>query len=113
MKEFSTHLALLSFGKTKEYLYQFYADRFDFVPTTSESASGIIFKCDKDFVIEKPVDSICKEFSQPIQCILKFTDSKGGKITVGTRDIPALAVINPHLNTATLSIKCSMLQSPL
>jgi hypothetical protein len=113
MKEFSTHLTLIPLAATKEDLYVFYADRFDFVPSVSESSPGTIYKCDKDFIIEKPTDSICLEFSKPIPCRLKFNDSKGNQITVGTTDIPAHAVINPHLNTATLSIKCSMLQSPM
>lgn len=113
MKEFSTHLTLLPLVKTKEDIYLFFADRFDFVPSTSESAAGVVYKCDKDFVIEKPAEPICREFSKPISCLLKFNDSKGGTITIGTKDVPAHAVINPHLNTATLSVKCSMLQPPL
>ena len=113
MKEFSTHLTLVPLVKTKEDIYVFYADRFDFVPSISESSPGTIYKCDKDFVIEKPAESVCKEFSKPIPCLLKFNDSKGTQIVVGTTDIPAYAIINPHLNPVTLSVKCSMLQSPL
>jgi hypothetical protein len=113
MKEFSTHLTLIPLAKTGEDLYVFYADRFDFVPSVSETSPGVIYKCDKDFVIEKPAESVCREFSKPVPCLLRFNESKGSRITVGTADIPAWAVINPHLNTATLSIKCNMLQSPL
>jgi hypothetical protein len=113
MKEFSTHLTLLPLAATKESIYCFYADRFDFVPVKSESASGILYKCDKDFVIEKPKDPVCREFSRPVPCLLQLSDSKGNKIKVGTENIPALAEITPHLNTATLSVKCSMLHSPL
>jgi hypothetical protein len=113
MKEFSTHLTLIPQAQTKEDLYVFYADRFDFVPSISESSSGVTYKCDKDFIIEKPAEPVCKEFSRPIPCLLKFNDSKSNPVTVGTVDIPAYAVINPHLNTATLSVKCSMLQPPL
>ena len=113
MKELTTRLTLFPLAKTKEESYLFFADRFDFVPAVSESKAGIEYKCDKDLVIEKPDDAVCREFSKQIPCLLNFKDSKDNDITVGTKDIPALAVINPHLNTATLSVKCSMLQSPL
>ena len=113
MKELTTRVTLIPLAKTKEDLYLFFADRFDFVPAVSDSKAGVEFNCDKDIVIEKPDEKICREFSKLIPCLLKFNDSKGNDITVGTNDIPALAVINPHLNTATLSVKCSMLQSSL
>jgi hypothetical protein len=112
MKEFSTHLTLIPLVTLREESYLFFADRFDFSPSATESASGVIYNCDKDFVIEKPDAGICREFSKPVPCMLRFSDSKGNRITVGVVGVPATAQINPHLNTATLSIKCSMIQSP-
>jgi hypothetical protein len=112
MKEFSTHLILKPLVPTREDIYTFFADRFDFVPSKSESAAGTVYKCDKDFIIEIPAPAVCREFSTPIPCQLQLKDSKNNPITLGTPDIPALADITPHLNTATLSIKCTMLNPP-
>jgi hypothetical protein len=113
MREFSTLLTVFPSPNPDGVSFLFFADYFDFIPVKADDKAGILYKCDKVFIIELPDAATCRKFSVPLPCIIRMTDSKGNVFFIGDDNIPALADISPHLNAASLSVKCSMLYSPL
>lgn len=110
MKEFSTKIEVTPIGQEA---FLFFSDAFHFNPLTQENESGLVYNCNKSFTIEKSPAHIGKIFEQPIPCKVCLFTLENEIITIGTPDIPAFVTITPHLNTATLSVKCLMCTSPL
>lgn len=113
MKELSIHIKIHMYQNSHSYTYGFMCEEFDFDPTPEESNAGIIYNCDKDIVIEKPSSDVLKEFMTAKDSIVEISDTKGKHYRIGNNQIPAYVSIVPHLNTATLKIRCKMLFSPL
>lgn len=112
MNELSIVLKVNPVGKMKKDEYQFLADPFSLVPTIADSASGKLFDCSKDIVIETPETDVLREFSCARFAIVRLRDSSENDIVIGTKEIPALVSISANLNNSTLKISCKMLNSP-
>ena len=113
MNEISIHINVYPIKKLEQSVYKFEADSFDFDPTPEDNNAGRFYNCDKDIYISKPSAEILKEFSNPQYAIVEFTSTRQEKYRIGTSQIPALISLSPHLNTATLHVKCKMIHSPL
>lgn len=112
MKELSIIISVTPIANMKKSSYTFIADPFDFSYTIEKTNAGNCFNCDKDITIELPDSDIVHEFSTTRRVIVHLRDSSNRIINLGTTDIPALVIIVPYLNTATLNIVCKMLRSP-
>lgn len=110
MRELSTIIRVHHLGLNKDY--EFFADKFTFTPTASDSDAGISYDCSLQKTIELPGADSLRQFSQPQRCIVTFTDSSGRNIKVGSADIPARISVNPYLSAAQITISCRQINSP-
>ncbi len=113
MNEFSIHINVYPIARMLHTVYKFEADFFDYDPTPEDSSAGKCYNCDKDIYISLPTSSVLKDFSSPKYAIIEISTTNGKKYKIGSNQIPALVSLTPHLNTATLHVKCKMLHSPL
>jgi hypothetical protein len=112
-KEFSIVVTFVPSGAMNQEQYVFLAEEFSFEPVASDNASGTSFNCDKELVISRPDSSILREFSIFRSGILYFRDTSGNSYGVGDADIPARVCLSPQLNSARLTMKCTMLKPPV
>jgi len=113
MRELSIHIDVRPLESDGQEAYHFMADAFDFDPVPEDSDAGRCFVCDKDIVCELPEADTVKHFVRGVRGVVEFKDARQNSFRVGDADIPAMVFLVPHLNTATLQIRCRMLQSPL
>lgn len=112
MKELSIIITVTPIGKMRQSSYKFLADSFTFTPAVENSSAGTIYNCSKDFTIELPGKDALTDFSYARNCTVRFRDSEGKWIELGTPDIPAVVSMCPYLTSASLKIECKMLHSP-
>lgn len=93
--------------------FNFMADPFDFLPVVSDDSGGVSYNCNKTFVIDIPDAPTLQYFSIPRSCIVTLYGNNGDTYDIGTKGIPARALISRHLNRAQLQIVCNMLKNPL
>lgn len=115
MKELSLQIEVIPLkGNTHEKSYNFFSnDYYQLQNLKSDSEAGVSFNCNQSIIIDKPSTSVNREFSFPHSCIVRFHESDGNVIQIGSEEIPALVTIVPTLNTASMEIVCNMLYSPL
>lgn len=113
MKELSIIVLVTPLGNMKKKSYTFISDPFSVSPSIETTAAGNLFNCDKDITIELPDRDTIKEFQSGRSAVVSFRDTTGRIINIGTQEMPATLSISPSLNSATLSIKCRMIHSPL
>lgn len=119
MRELGQHIRLLpvvttAAGTSTEGSFDLMADQpFQLEPTFATDDAGLSWNCDRHIVIDTPDAQVLRRFSRERPCVVRLWDSDGHTHDVGTPLIPALAMIAPGLQTATLSIRCEMLSSPL
>lgn len=92
--------------------YPFLVDHFTFEPTQEESPAGILYNCNKELTADLPEDQSHKKFKVPVSSIIRYRDTLGNNILVGSRELPAKVTINPNLTRIHIIIKCNMLHSP-
>ncbi|MCC8187144.1 MAG: hypothetical protein LIP08_06445 [Bacteroides sp.] len=92
--------------------YKLSADTFTFDPAVEESQAGAFYNCNKDLIIDTPDSSICNRFKHPISSIVRFRDTEGNNILIGTRELPAKVMIAPAHQRSRLKINCKMIKSP-
>lgn len=112
MKEFNTiiHVRVLELPSEP---HVFYADPFQFDPSSAIEEGGIVYDCSHTFVVDRPDDDVVRFFSVPRSCKLLLSASDGSQYTIGTDDIPALVHIVSHLYRCRLVVECKMLTNPL
>lgn len=114
MKELSVVIQVTPIGTMAKEKYEFMAaDYFSFNPKTNESSAGISYNCNQEIYIDTPSVSDMRDFSIPRSVIVTFRDSSDRNYRIGTTEIPATVHISPLLNSALLTLKCTMLASPL
>lgn len=112
MKELSIQINVIPVKTMSQEAYSFLADEFTIDPVPEKSDAGIIYNCNKDIIIDMPSTNTISEFSIEKSVLVEFKDTRGKKYIIGTTDLPAKVIITPHLNKATLSISCKMMQTP-
>lgn len=118
MIEFTGHVQVTLFSQASnviqgEGVYDFMADAFEFSPVASDDDGGVLYNCEKTFVIDKPDGDTLRKFSIQRSCMVSLFSNDGTSYIIGTSSIPARALISLHLNRAHLQIFCKMLKNPL
>lgn len=111
MKEFTSLIKVASVTDAKSF--EFFADYFEFTPTSSEDDGGVYWTCDKTFVIDMPDEEALLYFGIDRNAIVTLTSSDRTTHEIGTDEIPARVRISVHLNKAQLVMTCKMLKNPL
>lgn len=108
MKELSTIVEICPLNEPTPF--RFLVDNFNIEPILEESASGILYNCDKELYTDdaKPTN----RFTTPVSSIVILKDTAGNEIRIGTSTIPAKVMIQPYHNRRRINIKCKMLHSP-
>lgn len=130
MIEFSNLITVQLLGGTKDS-YTFEADTFTFEPSVQEENGGVYWDCDKTFYVDMPDSDAISALRVPRNAIVSISDVHRTHIglasdshrtrteavpkvyRVGTECVPARVQLVPHLNKATLLVKCKMLRNPL
>lgn len=89
------------------------ASPFTFDPECTDSEGGPTYRCDMDFIVDKPSKSAISQLSRPRECIVELSDSEGNAYQIGTITMPARVSLTPHLQRARLHVVSTMLFSPL
>ena len=113
MLEFVSSIQVRSVFPSEERSFVFYADAFSFEPTPADDDAGLIYNCDRNFVVDTPEKEILSFFSRSRSCIVTLKDSSCRLYDIGTADIPARVYLQPHLNKTRLIMSCRMLSNPL
>lgn len=119
MIEFSNLITVQLLGGSKQS-YAFLADSFTFEPSVQEENGGVYWDCDKTFYVEMPDSDAISALKVPRNAIVSLsnvhrmsTECVPNVYRVGTEGVPARVQLVPHLNKATLLVKCKMLHNPL
>lgn len=119
MIEFSNLITVQLLGGSKPS-YTFLADSFTFEPSLQEENGGVYWDCDKTFYVDMPDSDAISALRMPRNAIVSLSDvhRTGTEAVpkvyrVGTEGVPARVQLVPHLNKATLQVKCKMLRNPL
>jgi hypothetical protein len=104
MKEFTSLITVEPIADASSKKYAFYADHFEFVPTATEDDNGLLWQCDKTFVVDMPSPDIARVFAIARSAIVTLHVAKGQPLQIGTAAFPARVRISPHLNRAHLII---------
>lgn len=86
---------------------------FTFDPERIDGDGGPTYRCDMDFIVDRPSNSAMSQLSHPRECIVELSDSEGNSYQIGSLTMPARVSITPHLQRARLHVACTMLFSPL
>lgn len=118
MKEFTNHIQVVLFNSTSTTIssggsYDFMADHFEFQPVASDDSGGLLYDCDKTFVIDTPDDAVLRKFSIPRTCMVRLFCCDGSSVALGTAGIPARVTISRQLQRSQLRVSCKMVTNPL
>ena len=112
MKEFTSLITVEPTNDAASKKYAFYADHFEFIPTATEDDNGLLWQCDKTFVIDMPPLEIAKVFAIARSAIVTLHVAKGQPVQIGTATFPARVRISRHLTRAHLIIISKMPVDP-
>lgn len=118
MIEFTGHVQVTIVSQASNVIsgegtYDFMADPFDFQPVPSDEGGGLLYNCDKTFVIDTPGEEALRKFSIVRSCMVCLFGCDRTRYIIGTADIPARVQISRHLNRSQLQVHCKMLKNPL
>lgn len=114
IRELSQHIRLLPVGQTVTDavdLMSLESFTLDIQPESDDD--GTFWKLERTITVEEPDATALRLFRTATPCLIQLWDHTGATYHIGSRGIPAHAILSPYLNNACLAIRAEMTANPL
>lgn len=90
----------------------FSAESFIYDPQENDQDAGVLFDCDKTFIIDTPSRVAISIFSYPVKSILVVSDTDGNKYPIGSIKMPGTVLIQKGIQKSRLIFKYQGVLNP-